>query len=43
MYNNIIGVVDDEMWDIIEDGIRSTVDTDGIVTERKSLTATQKK
>jgi len=42
MCNYIIGV-DDELWAIIEDGITFTVDRYRIITDRKSLTTTQKK
>jgi hypothetical protein len=37
MYNYIVGV-DDELWDIIEDGVTFVVDTKGMVVNKKSLT-----
>jgi len=42
MYSHIIGV-DDKLWDLIEDGDSFEVDTEGIVTDRKSLTPAQRK
>src|SRR4030067_2120365 len=42
LYSHIIGI-DDELWDIIEDGINIVVDDEGKSTDRKSLTEAQKK
>ena len=35
--------IDDELWDIIEDGIGIIVDVEGMVVDRKSLTEDQRK
>jgi len=40
MYSYIIGV-DDELWDVIKDGVLFPVDTKRIVPDKKSLSATQ--
>jgi len=40
MYSYIIDV-DDELWDIIDDGINFSVNSDGIVIDRKRFTDTQ--
>lgn len=37
----IIGV-EDELWDIIEDGINFEVNEEGIVADRRNLIVTQK-
>src|SRR4030066_734468 len=42
LYSHIIGI-DDELWDIIEDGIDIVVDDEGKSADRKSLTEAQKK
>lgn len=42
MYTHIIGV-DDELWDILEDGIDIPVDRIRMVADRKSLTPAQNK
>lgn len=42
MYNDIIGV-DDEIWDIIEDGISFAIDYKRMVIYRKSLSDAQRK
>jgi len=42
MYIHIIGV-DNELLDIIEDGINFQVDYEGIIIDRKSLIIAQKK
>ena len=42
MYTYIIGL-DDELWDILEDGIDIVVDNVGMVADRKTLTPAQKK
>jgi len=42
MYAHIIGV-DDQLWDIIEDGVEFEVDTKGILLDIKSLTDDQRK
>ena len=42
MYTYIIGL-DDELWDILEDGIDIAIDSVGMVVDRKTLTPTQKK
>lgn len=36
MYSHIIGV-DDELWDIIKDGVRFPMDSEGMVVDGKSL------
>jgi hypothetical protein len=35
--------VDDELWDIVEDGTNFEVDEEGMMADRKKLTITQKK
>src|SRR4030067_3495360 len=42
LYSHIIGI-DDELWDIIEDGIDIEVDDEGKCTDRKKLNDAQKK
>lgn len=42
MYTHIIDL-DDELWDILKDGINIQVNSVGMVSERKSLTPAQKK
>src|SRR4030043_946392 len=42
LYSQIIGI-DDELWDIIEDGIDIEVDDEGKCADRKKLTDDQKK
>jgi hypothetical protein len=42
MCNHIIGV-DDEPWDIMEDGVSFDVDTEEIVVDKKSLIEAQMK
>ena len=42
LYSHIIGI-DDELWDIIEDGIEIEVDDEGKCADRKRLTDEQKK
>ncbi|XP_050915981.1 extensin-like [Lathyrus oleraceus] len=42
MYTHIIDL-DDELWDILEDGINIQVNSVGMVSERKSLTPAKKK
>src|SRR4030067_697766 len=42
LYSHIIGI-DDELWDIIEDGIDIEVDDEGKFADRKKLTDEQKK
>lgn len=42
MYTHIIGL-DDELWDILEDGIDIQVNGVGMMSGRKSLTHAQKK
>src|SRR4030042_4132635 len=42
LYSHIIGI-DDELWDIIEDGIDIEVDDEGKTADRKKLTDAQKK
>src|SRR4030065_1042305 len=42
LYSHIIGI-DDELWDVIEDGIDIEVDDQGKSADRKSLTEAQKK
>src|SRR4030067_2512625 len=42
LYSHIIGI-DDELWDIIEDGIEIEVDDEGKCADRKKLTDEQKK
>jgi hypothetical protein len=42
MYNHIMSI-DDELWDIVEDGIEFEVDEEGMAHDRKSMTETQKK
>src|SRR4030066_2583936 len=42
LYSHIIGI-DDELWDIIEDGIEIEVDDEGKCTDIKRLTDEQKK
>lgn len=42
MYTYIIGL-DDEFWDILEDDINIKVNGVGMVTDKKTLTPTQKK
>src|SRR4030065_1028137 len=42
LYSHIIGI-DDELWDIIEDGIDIEVDDEGKCVDRKRLTDEQKK
>src|SRR4030065_708148 len=42
LYSHIIGI-DDELWDIIEDGIDIEVDDEGKCADRKRLTDEQKK
>lgn len=41
MYTYIIGV-DDELWDILEDGIDIPVDGIGMMDDRESLTSAKK-
>jgi hypothetical protein len=41
MYGYIIWI-DDELWDVIEDGPDFEIGEEGMVTNRKKLTATQK-
>jgi len=40
MYSHIIGV-DDEIWDIIEDGVDFPFDLEGMAVDMKSLTEAQ--
>jgi len=42
MYSHIIGL-DDELWDIIEDGVSFPLDSKGMVVDRKSLIDAHKK
>ena len=42
LYSHVIAI-DDELWDIIEDGIDITVDDEGKCADRKNLTEAQKK
>lgn len=42
MYTHILGL-NDELWDILEDGIDIPVNGVGMVSDRKVLTPTQKK
>lgn len=42
MYSYIIGL-DDELWNILEDGLNIEVNSIGIVADRKTTTPTQKK
>jgi len=42
MYSYIT-LLDDELWDFVEDGTCFEVDEEGMVANRKKLTATQKK
>jgi len=42
MYSHI-KEVDDNQWDIIEDGVRFLVDSEGMVVDIKSLTKAQSK
>lgn len=42
MYTRITGL-DDDLWDILEDGINFEVDGIGMVTDRNNLTSAQKK
>src|SRR4030042_6598637 len=42
LYSHIVGI-DDELWDIIEDGIDIEVDDEGKCIDRKKLTEAQKK
>jgi hypothetical protein len=41
MYSHITRV-DDELWDIMEDGVGFPVDPEGMVVDRKSLTEAQR-
>lgn len=42
MYSHIMSI-DDELWDIIEDGIEIAVDKEGMARDRNSLTEAEKK
>jgi len=39
MYSHIIGI-DEELWDILEDGVDFTLDEEGVAVDRTKHTAT---